>query len=704
MALLLAKVILGNRHLVKSLPLTLRVISSVKRSVLIPIYQSGSFQLTELCYELYRGGSRLQFSTSIHPEKLSWECSTSTVLLKKIGASLQEHQLGESWEAFNDFKRLYGFPDKSLISRLIIELSYSSDPRWLQKASDLVFLMQKEKLDLLNSDLLTKLSLSLARAQMPIRSSMILRLLLEKDIFPPLNILCLIVLHMVKTEIGTNLASNVIIEICDFFSHFGAKGKSSAKLMKLKPDKLIFDLLLDACLRFKSSFKAQQIIELMARMGVLADAHTIVLVAQIHEINGHLDEIKKFKEHIDRASLYLLSHYSQFYDCLLSLHLKFNDTDSATELILDVCKRQMQKSNPIRNDKTIFRPCFVPIGSQNIRTELKLQIAPDLLQKDMVLKSQRKKELFVFRNGKLFLSTRGMAKLISACKRNRKISVLSNFFVSVEKELKLGLENSLSSEAIDSCIYLGWLQTAHDIVDDMEYAAIAVNPASYMLLLTAYHGRKMLKEAKALIKQIKKAGLFTNLSDEMIVSLGSSEVENASTLMTDLLIQEVRDEEKGIPPLVYEFNSSIYFFCKAKMIEDALKAYRKMERLKIPATAQTFAYLVNGFSDLKMYREITILWGDIKRYMGSGDLVINRDLCEFLLLSFLQGGYFERVMEVVDHMKEKGMYADKWMYKSVFLKCHKNLYRNLKAENTKTEAQSKRLEFVQAVRKWFESD
>lgn len=702
MALLLAKVILGNRHLVKSLPLTLRVISSVKRSVLIPIYESGSFQLTELCYKLYQGGTRLQFSTSIHPEKLSWECSTSTVLLKKLGASLQEHQLRESWEAFDDFKRLYGFPDKSLISRLITELSYSSDPQWLQKASDLVFLMQKEKLDSLNSDLLTKLSLSLARAQMPIRSSMILRLLLEKDVVPPLNILCLIVLHMVKSEIGANLASNVIIEICDCFSRLGAKGKSSAKLMKLKPDKLIFNLLLDACLRFKSSFKAQQIIELMPRMGALADAHTIVLVAQIHEINGHLDEIKKFKEHIDRASLDLLSHYSQFYDCLLSLHLKFNDTCSATELILDVCKRQIQKSN--RNDKTISKPCFVPIGSQNLRTELKLQIAPELLQKDLVLKSQRKKELFKFRNGKLFLSTRGMAKLISACKRNGKISVLSNFLVSVEKELKLELDNSLSSEVINSCIYLGWVQTAHDIVDDMEYAAIAVKPASYMSLLTAYHGRKMLKEAKALIKQIKRAGLFTNLSDEMIVSLCSSAVENASTLMTDLLIQEIRDEERVIPPLVYEFNSSIYFFCKAKMTEDALKAYRKMERLKIPATVQTFAYLVNAFSDLKMYREITILWGDIKRYMGSGDLVINRDLCEFLLLSFLQGGYFERVMEVVDHMKEKGMYADKWMYKSIFLKCHKNLYRNLKAENTKTEAQSKRLEFVQAVRKWFQSD
>jgi hypothetical protein len=43
------------------------------------------------------------------------------------------------------------------------------------------------------------------------------------------------------------------------------------------------------------------------------------------------------------------------------------------------------------------------------------------------------------------------------------------------------------------------------------------------------------------------------------------------------------------------------------------------------------------------------------------------------------------------------MYIDKWMYKSEFLKLHKNLYRRLKTSKATTEAQSKRLKFVQEL-------
>lgn len=136
------------------------------------------------------------------------------------------------------------------------------------------------------------------------------------------------------------------------------------------------------------------------------------------------------------------------------------------------------------------------------------------------------------------------------------------------------------------------------------------------------------------------------------------------------------------------------------MLADALKTYRRMQEMKIQPTVQTFSNMVCGYSSLGMYRDITIIWGDIKRNMESGNLVVSRDLYEFLLLSFLRGGYFERVMEVIGYMKEHGMYTDKWMYRSEFLKLHMNLYRRLKASKARTDAQSKRLEYVQAFRKW----
>ncbi|TXG51250.1 hypothetical protein EZV62_023774 [Acer yangbiense] len=69
--------------------------------------------------------------------------------------------------------------------RFITELYYSSEPYWLKKACDLVFVILKEKSDLLKPDILTKLSLSLARAQMPVPASKMLRLMLEKGNLPP---------------------------------------------------------------------------------------------------------------------------------------------------------------------------------------------------------------------------------------------------------------------------------------------------------------------------------------------------------------------------------------------------------------------------------------------------------------------------------------------------------------------------------------
>ncbi|KAL7166971.1 hypothetical protein ACSBR2_037601 [Camellia fascicularis] len=54
----------------------------------------------------------------------------------------------------------------------------------------------------------------------------------------------------------------------------------------------------------------------MAQAGVIVDAHTIVIISRIHQMNGQRDELKKFKDHIDQVSVALLHHYRQFYDSL----------------------------------------------------------------------------------------------------------------------------------------------------------------------------------------------------------------------------------------------------------------------------------------------------------------------------------------------------------------------------------------------------
>ncbi|XP_057775889.1 pentatricopeptide repeat-containing protein At4g17616 [Salvia miltiorrhiza] len=623
-------------------------------------------------------------------------CSKGTSrwsLLGKLERELKEHKVDEAWETYNNFVRVYGFVDQSLMANLITESSYSSDSKCLRMACHLVVKLSKERPALLRPELMTKLVLSLARAQILVLAARVVRVMLEKKILPSLDMLQMVFLHLVKTDTGTYLASNILEEIC-----YSLKELKVNRTMT-RPDVMIFNLVLAACVRYGASLKAQQIMELMPVVGVAADAHTAVIIARIHEMNATRDELKKFKDCVDMVPVNLVHYYLPFYDSLLSLHFKFNDIDGASTLLLDLSR--YSELYPVqRGENDRQRSCTVSIGSDNIKMGLKLQFLPQQLQKDFVYKIDHKHELLLHKKGNFVLSKNGLAKLIIGYKRSGRINELSKLLISIQDMLNSPDKSSPCSQVINACVYLGWLETAHDILEDLVAENYSVPIGSYTLLLTAYYKRNMLREAEGLVRQIQRLGFAINTSDEcMSPNVSDSEDKHTSNL-ADSISQTMREDDGGVPFMVHQFNSSIFFFTKAKMIEDARETYRKMQKLKIQPNTSTFFYLICGYSSVGMYREITILWGDIKRSMVNYNTVYKREVYELLLLNFIRGGYFERVMEVIHLMMQNDMFLDKWCYKIEFLKFHRNLYRTLTLADAKDEAQSRRLEQVKAFRKW----
>ncbi|KAK9716267.1 hypothetical protein RND81_06G222300 [Saponaria officinalis] len=545
---------------------------------------------------------------------------------------------------------------------------------------------------------------------MPIPASKILRLMLVKTIPPKMDLLSLVFMHMVKTDAGTHLASNILLEFCDHYRHLSAKRSECA--VSMKPSTIVFNIVLEACIKLGSSLKAEQIIEAMARVGVVADLHSVLLFIYVYELNGQRDELKKFKEYIDRVSVPLSQHYYPFYDRLLRLHFKFDDIDSAAKLVDDIYFHW--GSHPLKQNTDLTRPCLVPIGSPYLLEALKNQVVFELLRKDSLFHVNGDgddDELIVLKDGNLILTSKGLAQLIVKFKKSERIGDLSKLLTAIEQKSGNTQDDSICCDVIHACVYSGFLETAHDILDDMEIANVSIPEKTYMLLLNAYCREKMPKEAEALAKQIKRAALVVDPSDETIVSdclrgvINGSGVNltaptsNRQSELTVHLIRETRKDDTALSR-VYVLNSSIYFFCKAKMLEDARKIYKKMQAINIQPTVQTFAYLIQAYSSLEDYREITFLWGDIKRYMVRGRSLVHRDLYELLLINFLRGGYFERVLEILGLMKDHGMYADRWLYRDEFLRRHKNLYRKLKATDARTEAQRSRIEHVKAFRMW----
>lgn len=623
--------------------------------------------------------------------------SSHYVLLNRLGVALKEQKLEEALNTFGHFKKKFGYPEIPVVCRLITELSSSSDVNLLKKGCDLVLKDLKEKLNLVPVNVLAKLSLSLARNQMPIPACIILRSMLERRHVVPWNVVVLIVMHLVKSDIGTCLASNFFFQLCDGYKN--ANGSGDKALHKLKPDTMFFNLVLGGCVKFGSSLKGQEIIELMAQMGVVADANSIVLIAKVYEMNGQRDELRKYKKFIDQVPVSFVHHYHHFYESLLKLHFKFNDVDSIAEFIMDVCSDRSPVPDVVKDELPSH---LVSIGSHNLKSGLKILIEPERLDNDYISELESQEDLLVCRNGKFKLSYHGLARLVYQYRKHERVDDLSKLLFSIQKQgLPLNV-SSLCSNIILACVQMGWLVTAHDILDDLETAMLSVDSAIYVTLLEAYHRRGLVKEARALLGQMRKAGVGFNDTDEVTVLTILKNLQRPvhKSDLTELLSQEIVDEAKATPSVVYELNSSIYFFCKAGMMNDALNSYRKMQQMNIKPNEQTFAIMLCGYSSMKRHRDITILWGDIKKAIASQGLSISRDMCESLVLNFLRGGYFERVMEVIAFMKDSCMYTDKWRFRCEFLKLHKNLYRSLKVSKAENEAQRNRLEYVQKFRRW----
>lgn len=56
--------------------------------------------------------------------------------------------------------------------------------------------------------------------------------------------------------------------------------KRSVHAKVVKPDAMTFNLVLDACVRLKSSLRGQEIVDLMSQTGVVANAHSPLLLSR----------------------------------------------------------------------------------------------------------------------------------------------------------------------------------------------------------------------------------------------------------------------------------------------------------------------------------------------------------------------------------------------------------------------------------------
>ncbi|OEL34677.1 Pentatricopeptide repeat-containing protein [Dichanthelium oligosanthes] len=632
---------------------------------------------------------------------LPWEAPSRETLLRKIDSAMKDGNVEEALQSFGNYKKLHGLPEPQVLNSMIVSLSYMSSRRWLQRAFDIVLSVHQINSNLLNCGSLMRLALALARDQTPVPVSTVLRIILESGKLPDVDMLSMVCLHMLKSQVGSYLVTGVLIETCESLLDQVADRREIKKLDPIKNNATLFNMVLESCVNLKCIIKAQKIMELMSLVGVVGDVNTVVIASRVFEMVGQRDELIQMKRSIDSlTSLPFLQYYQHFYDSLLSLHFKYNDMDAAAKFLIDL---HQQRKPRVFFCNGLQKQGFIQIGSGNLKTGYRIMFDPGKVDRGFVLGTESQFGLVVLTDGNLLHTEKALAKLIVGCVKSRNMHTLSSLFIMLHKE---DLEVISPPDVVNACIQMGWLHAAHDILDDLDSAGIQVGISSYISLLRAYEKENKTEEFNELLQQIQKIAstmddIHTNspFTIKNIAKIVKDEMPLANSSLFAALAEEMKHYNPG-EHLALEFNNSILFFCKAKMMEDALCTYKRMREQNIRPTSHTFCHILCGYSSMDMHREITMLWGEIKRRLEYGELNVDRDMLDCLILDFLKSGYFSRVVEVISYMSKHNIYCDKWKYRHVFLKLHKNLYRNLNSLHDKSEAQNKRIEDVRAFRSW----
>ncbi|XP_024044167.1 pentatricopeptide repeat-containing protein At1g03100, mitochondrial isoform X2 [Citrus clementina] len=584
-------------------------------------------------------------------------------LSAEIENAINEHRYGDAWKLYEQHMQMDGFPRKTLVNKILTSFVESLDSKWLEKAYGLVEQAFEEgKQILLEKEPLIYLSLGLSKCGLPVPASTILRKLVATEQYPPVTAWSAILAHMSLTAPGAYLAAELILEIGYLFQdgRVDPRKKCNAPLIAMKPNTNTFNIALAGCLLFETTRKAEQLLDIMPRIGVKADSNLLIIMAHIYERNGRREELRKLQRHIDEAVNLSDIQFRQFYNCLLSCHLKFGDLNSASKMVLEMLQRAKEARNSLAAAMLPFNAVGVnnrTPSEQNVNCTNSVDLENSGIIENHILSYedftkdrkfvaleaevkrvlqtllgmlQKQVELITTEHGILQPTEKIYIKLVKAFLEAGKTKELTHFLIKAEKEnLQVSHDDAALGHVITLCISLGWLDQAHDLLDEMHLAGVRASSSVYASLLKAYIEANRPREVTALLRDARSAGiqldascyeallqskivqkdtpgalhLFKEMKESKIPRSGHQEFEmlvkgcaqNHEAGLMAKLLQEVKEGQR-IDCGVHDWNNVIHFFCKKRLMQDAEKALKRMRSLGHLPNAQTFHSMVTGYA------------------------------------------------------------------------------------------------------------
>ncbi|KAJ0245212.1 Pentatricopeptide repeat-containing protein [Hirschfeldia incana] len=462
-------------------------------------------------------------------------------LNEEIQIAVDQRRRDEAWRLFEQHMQMEGFPRKSVVNNVLVCFAESLDSNWLQKGYSLAEqAFEESKQNLLEKEPLVYLSLALAKSGMAVPASTILRKLVETEEYPHVSAWSAVLAHMSLTGPGSYLSAELVLEIGYLFQNnrVDPRKKSNAPLLAMKPNTQALNIALAGCLLFGTTRKAEELLDMIPKIGVKADANLLVIMAHIYERNGRREELRKLQRHIDEACNLNDSQFWQFYNCLLMCHLKFGDLESASKMVLEMLRRGKVARNSLgsavfgfgtaEDDRLKLRK-ITGIGSKvkehdNHETRVHSMIPYEEFVRDgkflkleaeakdvlvaLLAKLHVQVELITSERGVLQPTEEIYVKLAKAFLESGKMKELAEFLLKAEHEdSPVSSDSSMLVNVTNACISLGMLDQAHDLLDEMRMAGVRTGSSVYSSLLKAYCNTNRTREVTALLRDAQKAGI-----------------------------------------------------------------------------------------------------------------------------------------------------------------------------------------------------
>lgn len=596
-------------------------------------------------------------------------------LVEDMREFLQQRRTEEAWQVMQVLARRGALPDRQCVSRLVAQLAHRGVPSSLARAQRVLSnLRAEERLDFLDGDALGLLVMASARSGAARYALEVLKLMFDMGMNPSVKVWSAVVSRLGKHVDDCSLALELFDEVCRRVQDI-AEGKDAAR-----PDTGAFNAALNACATLGFAAKGEELLQELEKFGLEPDEIT--------------------------------------FNTLIKLYSKCNQR----ELLRGV--PELMVENRVMPDLATVNSlvaAYVDLGN--------LREAEALLRR---LQSDEKSWWGAHLKPDVRTFTTMMKGYVQKGRRSDAMRTL--LAMQVAKDPRSTPNEVTYTTAISSCIRLGLMDEASAVLQEMAKQNIPANVVTYNVLLKGYCGSRQLQKAQTVVTDMTEVGIALDVVSYNTLINGCIEVDDNTAALdwfrkmreagispsavsyTTLMKAFGRNGQPKQVHLVFEemqsdpsmktdaiaWNVLLDSYCRNGRAADAKRMFLKMKEDRVRPTAYTYATLVKGYAAAGMAGEVLLLWREIKERTDDEVNPLQPDevLLNCLVDTCVRAGYFQKALEVVACMEEKGIPANKTKYKRVFIELYSNLYTGKHASQRRRDRSEERRDAVEAFKFW----